>query len=201
MPGFRAFLENFYDVCQRTHLQLLSALERGLRLRGLDVELVSRCDQNVSELRLNYYPQIDIKNLRSGKTNRISEHTDFGTMTLLFQDSVGGLEVEDQTNMGSYIPVSAASSTEMLVNVGDSLQRLSNDMLTSVSHRVTIPECLQDTHEGLVAERYSIAYFAKVGREQSLRPLTPFVDEEHPRRYEDITAYKWNQLKLAKIYG
>ncbi len=79
------------------------------------------CTPNVSEQRLNYYPSIDIRDLRSGKIKRISEHTDFGTITLLFRDSVGGPEVEDQSNLGTYLPVEAESKTRILVNVGDSL--------------------------------------------------------------------------------
>lgn len=103
--------------------------------------------------------------------------------------------------MGEYIPVEASHKSEMLVNVGDSLQRLTNDVLTSVSHRVRIPQSLQGESEGQAAERYSIAYFAKVSRNQSLKPLDAFVDATHPAKYDDITAYELNQIKLRRIYG
>jgi isopenicillin N synthase-like dioxygenase len=55
--------------------------------------------------------------LTNGGANRISEHTDFGTVTLLFQDSVGGLEVEDQSRHGSFIPVKNDHQAEMIVNI------------------------------------------------------------------------------------
>ncbi|KAL9119557.1 MAG: hypothetical protein Q9187_003893 [Circinaria calcarea] len=203
LPKFREFLESFYAVCHRVHMEILRALEAGFLARGIKVDLVSRCAENVSELRLNYYPAIDVSDIKSGKMNRISSHTDFGTVTLLFQDTVGGLEVENQSMLGTgaHIPVEASSRTEMLVNIGDSLQRLTNNILTSVSHRVTIPVGAKELANGRINERYSIAYFAKVNRNQSLLPLSPFVDEEHPALYPDITAYELNQTKLKKIYG
>jgi isopenicillin N synthase-like dioxygenase len=201
LPGFQTFVESFYDSCHRLHITILRALESGFRERGMDVGLVSRCLPNVSELRLNYYPSVDIKEMRTGKINRISAHTDFGTVTLLFQDSVGGLEVEDQDNLGTYFPVEASSKTEILVNIGDSLQRLTNDFLTSVSHRVRVPIGLQEKESGIVDERYSIAYFAKVARVQSLQPLPQFVNEVNPPKYPNVTAYELNQTKLERIYG
>ena len=201
LPGFRGFLESFYGSCHHVHMEILRALEIGFRDQGIHVDLISRCLPNVSELRLNYYPSIDVKDLKTGRINRISAHTDFGTVTLLFQDSVGGLEVEDQKAMGTYFPVESGRKTEILVNIGDSLQRLTSDVLTSVSHRVTIPVSLQQKEEGVIEERYSIAYFAKVGRTQSIRPLPQFVDEKHPAKYPDITAFELNQIKLQKIYG
>ena len=103
--------------------------------------------------------------------------------------------------MGTYIPVEASSKAEMLVNVGDSLQRLTNDILTSVSHRVTIPKSMQHEQEGEASKRYSIAYFAKVSRHQSLKPMDQFVSAARPSKYEDITAYELNQIKLHRIYG
>lgn len=280
-------MEGFYDMCQEVHMGILKALEQGFRARGVKVDLVERCRENVSEMRLNYYPEIvsrdeqarrrhtlhkprttallptprshtagtalcrsasrpplqhlnptstlfaeatitytppdstapiqvsaeesqrlipplqDIPSLRTGRMSRISEHTDFGTVTLLFQDSVGGLEVESQTQPGHYIPVEASSASEILVNIGDSLQRLTNDVLTSVSHRVTVPVSEQDRENGVLAPRYSVAYFAKVARHVSLKPMAEFVDEVagRPAKYPDMTAFEWNQIKLQKIYG
>ncbi|EKG15387.1 hypothetical protein MPH_07438 [Macrophomina phaseolina MS6] len=201
LPGIRDFLERFYEACQEVHLRILEALEQGLRGRGIEVDLVGRCRENVSELRLNYYPPVQVADVRSGKLTRISEHTDFGTVTLLLQDTVGGLEVEQQDQPGQYISVEADSKTEMLVNIGDSLQRLTNDVLTSVSHRVTVPRAEQTRESGELQARYSLAYFAKFSRDVSLRPLAAFVDAQRPPKYPDMTAYEWNQVKLQRIYG
>lgn len=91
--------------------------------------------------------------------------------------------------------------TEILVNVGDSLQRLTNDLFTSVSHRVVIPPSFANKDTGIIAGRHSVAYFAKVARDKSLKPLPAFVDAERKAKYEDMTAFEWNQIKLKKIYG
>ena len=202
-PRFRQFMELFYTVCHETHMTILRALEMGFRDVRREVSLIERCKDNVSELRLNYYPPINVRDMKTGHISRISSHTDFGTVTLLLQDSVGGLEVEDQSALGSgkHIPVEPTSKTELLINVGDSLQRLTNNYLTSVSHRVTIPVTHKDKEEGQIAERYSIAYFAKVARSQSLRPLDQFVSADTPPLYPEMTAYELNQMKLQKIYG
>lgn len=133
------FMEILYNLFHLAHLNILRALELGLSKEDRPFNVIDYCLPNASEMRLNFYPQVDIKDIRSGSINRISEHTDFGTVTLLFQDSVGGLKVEDQSHMGSYFPVECESKYVMLVNIGDSLQRLTNDYLTSVSHRVTLP--------------------------------------------------------------
>lgn len=201
LPGFRSFMEKYYATCQSMHMAILSALEKGFRDRGIVVDLVNRCIDNVSELRLNYYPEIDVSKMRLGKMSRISKHTDFGTVTLLFQDSVGGLEVENQSNFGSYIPVTLDSKYEVLVNIGDSLQRLTNDALTSVSHQVTVPIGDKEKEQGLLPERYSTAYFAKVSRNESLKPISIFVAEGKEAKYKEMTAFELNQAKLAKIYG
>lgn len=201
LPGFRDYMEIFYAMFQDVHLDILRALELVLDTPETPVKLIEHCTPNVSEMRLNCYPPIDIKDLKSGKINRISEHTDFGTVTLLFQDSVGGLEVEDQSNMGTYFPVECESKSVMLVNIGDSLQRLTNDVLTSVSHRVTVPISKKEQQEGILEERRSVVYFAKVSRDRSIAPMKPFVTEATPAKYPDMSAYQWNQMKLEKIYG
>lgn len=106
LPGFRSFMETFYELCHEAHMDVLRALEHTLNQPpAAPFGVQQLCLPNVSELRLNYYPELDVREMRSGRVNRISEHTDFGTVTLLFQDGVGGLEIEDQTNPGSYFPV------------------------------------------------------------------------------------------------
>lgn len=189
-------METFYNSCHEVYLELMHSIEEGLSLApGF---LVPEQLINTSELRLNHYPACNATQISSGSANRISEHTDFGTLTLLFQDDVGGLEIEDQSIRGCYVPIAGrAHPNEMIVNVGDCLQRWTNDRLRSASHRVRAPvgaaaEVLQD--------RYSIAYFAKPNRDQHVGTLPEFVTADQPAKYEAITAWEYNQMKLTLTY-
>ncbi|RDW90309.1 uncharacterized protein DSM5745_02084 [Aspergillus mulundensis] len=209
LPGFRAFMENFYAQCDALHLQLLSVIARSMKLPDPDSYFAALCAQNSSELRLNHYPAVPRRDLDLDPTNgtgnmRISSHTDFGTITLLFQDSVGGLEVEDQTQpgQGQYLPVTADNCTDIIINVGDCLQRWTNDRLRSANHRVTLPRGLGDGDgEGLVDDRYSIAYFGKPSRDVSVGTLTTILRPNEDAKYcEEMTAWQYNQSRLLQTY-
>ncbi|KAF4629218.1 hypothetical protein G7Y89_g8931 [Cudoniella acicularis] len=91
-------------------------------------------------------------------------------------------------------------STVMIVNLGDSLQRWTNDTLRSVNHRVTIPVTLRDVDVGIIRERYSIAFFGKPNRDVSVAALPEFVSDRRPSRYEHMTAGEYNQAKLLRTY-
>ncbi|KAF4309529.1 hypothetical protein GTA08_BOTSDO01798 [Botryosphaeria dothidea] len=198
LPGFRADMESFYDHCRSEHLRLLEALRVGCRVvmgPGFDIDFAGRCKQSASECRINYYPGAKVRLLR-GECNRISPHTDFGTLTLLFQDDIGGLEIEDQARLGTFVPVSCASHREMLVNSGDILMRWSNDYFRSVNHRVTIPPHMQGVcGDAEVPSRRSVAFFAKPDRDTDAGTLPAFTATAGDK-YEHISALEFNQIKL-----
>lgn len=186
-------MESFYLSCHTVHFDILRALAVGL---DFDPNFLSNlCQDNKSELRLNHYPACEASQIRKGAM-RISEHTDFGTLTLLFQDSVGGLEIEDQKQVGSYFPVPCLDRFEMIVNIGDCLQRWTNNQFRSTSHRVVLPPNVEDW----VGDRYSVAYFAKPNRTQSVGPLPEFLKNGEEAKYEHINAWEYNQQKLTLTY-
>ncbi|KAL9002058.1 MAG: hypothetical protein Q9188_004992 [Gyalolechia gomerana] len=193
VPGFRAVTEAFYERCHQAHQDILLALSVGLGFSP--TFLVDLCSTNSSELRLNHYPGGAMSEMRKG-ARRISEHTDFGTVTLLFQDSIGGLEIEDQSMPGRYFAVPCTNPTEMIVNLGDCLQRWTNDRFRSTSHRVVLPS----DEKAWVQDRYSIAYFGKPNRSQAVGTLRELLREGEKPRYEDITAWEYNQEKLVLTY-
>ncbi|KAI4263864.1 MAG: hypothetical protein L6R42_001011 [Xanthoria sp. 1 TBL-2021] len=193
VPGFRAVAEAFYERCHQVHQDILQALSVGLGLSP--AFLLDRCSTNSSELRLNHYPGGSRSEMRKG-ARRISEHTDFGTVTLLFQDSIGGLEIEDQSMPGRYFAVPCESATEMIVNIGDCLQRWTNDRFRSTSHRVVLPS----EENAWVHDRYSIAYFGKPNRSQLVGTLSELLKDGDKPRYENITAWEYNQEKLVLTY-
>lgn len=199
LPGFRRFMESFYKQAYRTEMHLLAALAVAL---GVSEEyLTSLHDRGENEFRLLHYPETSASVLRDGSTTRIAEHTDFGTITMLFQDSVGGLQVEDQIEPGMFRNVESSMPTEIILNIGDSLQRLTNDTFKAACHRVTYPPSINVKGNEVIPERYSIAYFVKPNRRASLFPLSKFINEATPCKYQDITAWEWNNLRIAKLFA
>ena len=65
-------------------------------------------------------------------------------------------------------------------------------MLIFVRHPVAVPIGEKDKEVGIQPERYSVAYFAQVGRGVSLRPMAQFVGEGGKEKHPDVTAHEWN---------
>ena len=192
-------METFFNACHDTHLQILRGLEIAMKLP--DHRLRSLCSNAQAELRLTHYPPIDVSKLKEGKTTRISEHTDFGTITMLFQDSTGGLEVEDENADGQFIPIESKSQTVMIANIGDTLTWWTNRKLRSANHRVTIPVGMKDLQAGEVPARLSVAYFGKANRDASLRCFPEFRPAgKVPVFDEEVTALQYNQRMVERTY-
>lgn len=204
IPGFRAFMESFYEKAFKTELEILSAL--AIALGVPEDHLRSLHNRAENEFRILHYPAIPASELSDGTATRIAEHTDFGTITMLFQDSIGGLQVEDQTQPGKGIfrDVESSAPTDIILNIGDSLQRLTNDTFKAAVHRVTYPPTIKAGGDGerVVPERYSVAYFGKPNRNASLFPLKNFITDKTPCKYdEDITAWEWNNKRIEKLFA
>ncbi|GAM84982.1 hypothetical protein ANO11243_029850 [Dothideomycetidae sp. 11243] len=199
LPGYRSFMESFFVECQTLHQSLLQCIATGLSLPS--DELSSRCAKCSAELRLNHYPATPASSLASGAC-RISPHSDFGTITLLFQDSVGGLQVEDQQNPGVFLPVEPDDVHEMIINVGDCLSRWTDGRLRSVNHRVVSPTRLPGDADVMIPERHSLAYFGKPSRDEVVDSLPLFVPEGCKPKFADRwTALEYNQSKLMRTYN
>lgn len=206
LPGFKTFMESFYARCFTVEQNILIALARALHVP--ETTLLSLHNAAENEFRLLHYPAIPVSVLQDGTSTRIAEHTDFGTITMLFQDSTGGLQVEDQTDLGTFHGIDSGK-TEIILNIGDSLQRLTNDTFRAACHRVTYPPTVKVEEgkgkggegEEVIPERFSIAYFAKPNRSASLLPFGEFVSEDMPCRYDDMTAWEYNNLRITKLYA
>lgn len=180
---------------------LLEALELA---SGLPTGCFTRmCGSEASELRLNFYPHADVQHV-SGQVSRIGAHTDLGVITCLFQDDVGGLEIEDRNAAGMdrpFRPVKTESNGgEMVVNVSETMQRWTNDRLKAGIHRVTVPDQLKECPAATVPPRISVPFFVKADRTASVGPLGHFVHAGERRRYEDMTALQYHQERVANAY-
>jgi isopenicillin N synthase-like dioxygenase len=194
-------MESCYEVFQKICLQIMEAMEVGLKLPPRS--LVDRCCPASSELRLNHYPKTDLEVLAEGKVKRTWPHTDFGIITLLFQDQVGGLELEDRRNPNTFVPVLPGpvdGPTEMVVNISNTFQRWTNDVVRAGLHQVSVPGAMKKKKTGFCPERYSGIFFFKAHRATSVGPLPQFVSEKTPALYEEINALQYQQKMTAVLY-
>lgn len=178
--------------------QIFAVLEHALELPA--GKLARLTDGNASCLRLNYYPACKIEDLRDG-TKRISDHQDAGDITILFQDGTGGLEIEDRQHPGTYLAVPRVQGDEIILNIGDTLQRWTNGKLRSTRHRVVLPRDLIMASGGQVEARYSIAFFGKANRDATAGSLPDFVAPGQKPKYEDITAWEYQKRRTDTLHA
>ena len=205
LPGFQEFMQSFFTDCSTLVHHVLHALSVAL---GLEQNLAHTHSQSLFQLRLLHYPSIASSELQQGKRSRINAHSDFGTLTLLFQDLVGGLEIEDPRSPGVFRSVAPVEGA-VLVNIGDLMSRWSNERWKSTVHRVVAPRAQNggDASEdkegvvgGVVADRYSIPFFATADPNTVIEALPGCWDEVHPKKYESVTAWGYVQMRMAALY-
>ncbi len=122
---------------------------------------------------------------------RAAEHGDINLITLLMGASASGLEV--QNKQGDWIPVTALPD-QLVVNVGDMMQRLTNNKLRSTIHRVINPE-----KKDWGKSRYSIPFFTHPKGDMKLNCLQECIDKNNPKAYDDITAEEYLKERLVSL--
>ena len=199
LPGFRQGIESCYVAYQTRSFQIMQALESGLKIpSGCFTE---RCIPDSSELRLNHYPEVNMQELNSGRTRRIWPHTDTGLISLLLQDRVGGLELEDRQNPGAFLPASSEDPTDMIVNVGDTLERWTNGVLKAALHHVSTPDNMKNKENGRVTARSSIVFFLRANGATSAGPIPCFVTPKRPTGDSETTVLEYLQQSNSKLFG
>jgi len=131
VPQFKDLLMKFQREAHRLSLRVLYAIAIGL---DVDPNTFYYAFQNTgtrkggTQMRFNYYPQLeDTTQVKPGQL-RCGEHTDYGALTLLFQDQCGGLEVLSPE--GDYMPATPIKGS-IIVNIADIMQRWTSDKLIS----------------------------------------------------------------------
>ncbi|XP_072322470.1 uncharacterized protein [Scyliorhinus torazame] len=153
-PEFRECVESFFKTCQLLSVRILKAFALGLGLEGdffINKHKYMSCNQNQTTLRSLYYPSIHKSSVKSQQI-RCGEHSDYGTITLLFQDECGGLEVMHKS--GQFVAAPHIPNA-VLLNIGDLLQRWTSDRLISTVHRVLMPQ----SDDKMCQSRQSLAFF------------------------------------------
>lgn len=117
-------MTDFYWQCDRTSKEILSAIGVGLELQDPEFLVKLHSGYN-NQLRLLHYPPIPAAQLENESSARMPAHSDWGSITMLFQDDCGGLEVESQQVPGQFVKVTPLKGA-IVMNIGDLLMRWSN---------------------------------------------------------------------------
>jgi isopenicillin N synthase-like dioxygenase len=138
---------------------------------------------------IHYFP-INPEEVDPGAV-RAAEHGDINLITLLMGASAEGLQVLRRD--GQWIEITALSD-QLIVNVGDMLDRLTNHKLKSTIHRVVNPP-----NERMNSSRFSIPFFMHPISTMNLSCLDNCIDDSHPKMYEDISAGEFLNERLQEI--
>lgn len=175
-----------YRKLEKTGIYVLRALALYI---GLEEHYFDHWASNGNSLlRPIHYPPI--KEEPKGAV-RAGAHGDINLITLLMGASTGGLQVLRKD--GEWIDA-VPQEDELVINVGDMLERHTNNKLRSTIHRVVNPP-----KEEWGKPRYSIPFFMHPRSEMKLDCLEECIDEDHPKQYEDITAGEFLNQRLIEI--
>ena len=187
VPEFREVGYGLYQSLDQLGSRVLSALSLHIGLP--EHFFADKTDYGNSILRPIHYPPIttpDIPNVRAGA------HEDINLITLLVGASAEGLEV--RSRQGGWVPFTAESDT-IVVNIGDMLQRLTNHVYPSTTHRVVNPP-----GEKSRQPRYSVPFFLHPNPDFLIDVLPSCTSADNPSRYpEPITAQGYLEERLREI--
>ena len=189
VPGFDVTLRALYDGLLGLGRDLLKSLAVSLRLRDDYFEEKVRYGNSI--LRPIHYPAL--KGGEEPKAIRSAAHEDINLITLLIGASSPGLEVHSR--LGEWIPIQTQPD-EIVVNVGDMLQRLTNRYYISTTHRVVNPPANPGKP---TTTRYSIPFFLHPISEMSLEALPSCVRDGESPAEPGITAGAYLQERLREI--
>ena len=187
IPEFREVGYGLYQALDQLGSRVLGAL--ALHIGLTEDYFADKTDSGNSILRPIHYPPIttpDIPNERAGA------HEDINLITLLVGASAAGLEVKSRK--GEWVPFTADADT-IVVNIGDMLQRLTNHVYPSTTHRVVNPPGEQARQP-----RYSTPFFLHPNPDFLIDVLPSCITPDNPSRYpEPITAQGYLDERLREI--
>jgi isopenicillin N synthase-like dioxygenase len=189
VPTFNETTETVYKKLEAAGIFLLEAIAVYL---GLPENYFDDKVKNGNSIlrTLHYFPITDPDALAPDAV-RAGAHEDINLITLLIGASADGLEV--LTREDTWFPVKAYGE-DLVVNVGDMLQRLTNNKLKSTTHRVVNPP-----RDLMKYSRYSVPFFLHPKSGMDLTCLPSCIDEDHPKQYDDITAGDYLDERLREI--
>jgi isopenicillin N synthase-like dioxygenase len=184
LPGWRAVIEEYFTAMERLARTLMNGLALSLDLPWgyFDPCLVD----HMSSLRLLHYPPHPTAD--PAREVGAGAHTDWGALTVLAQDDTGGLEVRHPS--GEWIAATPVPGT-FIVNLGDMMQRWTNDLYASTPHRVL---------NRSPRDRYSAAFFFDPAFHTTVECLPTCQSAERPPRYPPISSGEHLAAMYRKTY-
>jgi isopenicillin N synthase-like dioxygenase len=187
VPNFQQYGYGLYKALDDLGTRVLQAL--ALHIHLPQNFFADKTNNGNSILRPIHYPPItapDIPNVRAGA------HEDINFITLLVGASAAGLEV--LSHKGEWVPFTAEADT-IVVNIGDMLQRLTNHVYPSTTHRVVNPP-----GEAARNPRYSVPFFLHPNPDYLIETLPSCISADNPNRYPTpITSHEYLMERLREI--
>lgn len=186
LPSFAPAFKKAYQELEAIGQQMLQAIAMYLEL-PIDY-FTSQVTGGNSILRAIHYPPITED---PGDSVRAGQHEDINLITLLMGASAEGLQVLNKQD--EWVGITAIPGS-LVVNVGDMLQRLTNGVLRSTTHRVVNPP-----REKWGTSRYSIPFFLHPVGKMPLNALESCITSDRPKAFSDITAGAYLEERLIEI--
>jgi isopenicillin N synthase-like dioxygenase len=183
--GWQEVMEAHYERMRGLGLLLLKAMATAL---DCPADFFSRhMQRTVSVLRLIHYPSAEAR--QSPEQQGCGAHSDYGCITILAQDDVGGLQVRAKN--GSWINAAPIPGT-FVINIGDLMARWTNDRYVSTLHRVVNPAG---------CERYSMPFFVEPDFDTTITTIPSCITAATPRKYAPVTSGDWIMSRFAATYA
>lgn len=183
LPEFETDIYRIYQEYQTLSKTIFSLFAVGLNL-PLDY-FVPLTHKPASVLNVNYYPQSDGGDEASG----IGAHSDYEAFAMLWQDGVGGLEIESL--QGEWLAVEPINGT-LVINIGDLMQHWTNDRFRATRHRVI-------NVSG--KERVSMACFGNTNYHAMIECIPSCFSDQNPARYPPKTSGQYLMDAIKRTYA
>jgi isopenicillin N synthase-like dioxygenase len=186
VPSFRTDAVALFAAFEALGGRILHAIDAHLGSPDNMLERATKDGNSV--LRLLHYPPTDF----SGPSLRAGPHEDINAITLLLGAEEAGLEILDRN--GGWLAINPPAGA-VVVNIGDMLARLTNDLLPSTTHRVVNP-----APERRGVARYSMPFFLHFHPDFVIETLPQCITPAQPNRYvQPITAGEFLEQRLREI--
>jgi isopenicillin N synthase-like dioxygenase len=185
LPGWKEEMEAHYTSMRRLSELVLRAMAQAM---DCPIDFFDPLLQRpVSVLRLIHYPSAE-KQQHPDQVG-CGVHSDYGCITILAQDDIGGLQVMGKS--GEWVNATPIPGT-YVINIGDLMARWTNDRYVSTKHRVMNPSG---------RERYSMPFFVEPNFDAEVTTLPSCITPESPKKYDTVTSGEWIMSRFSATYS